>query len=433
MFNYIKFHEEANLSKKIKKNLNKKSNYFSVPKNGYFWVRGVDLVQEDNSIKNISDVPYLLEKPTETADYKKLIPKDKEKYIFWEFGHLEYSPLISESKINSKVKKQIIDFANKYGSLTKGVKLLSSEYSINYNEQENNNSPYWAKNINKGIKITDRIYFPIYGEPLSFWIIEIMKMKSLILLWKAIIGENIDENMDILNKIIKWKKDKIYYVLTPSFERLEKARKNNQHQNNNSDDLIEGKKISADVNGSAFISGVLAESKSGDKNQYINSDKFVEFEKGEVLEPAKFLLKRLVRNITKEVFFDSYKNIKSSINSPINFNPNKIDILPNNLLSYMWYEFYQLTQEDVEIKWCSLCGGPEDFSKKRSDWKNHRICISRFHQKKHQDLKLYKENDDIKEEDIVERWKDNPWNINITINDVKEWISKKEEDKKENK
>lgn len=426
MFNYIKFHEEVRLSEKIEKNLNKKSNYFLVPKNGYSWVQGVDLVQEDNSIKNISDVPYLIKKPTENADYKKFIPNDKEKYIFWEFGNLEYSPLISESEINSKVKKQIIDFANKYGSMTKGVKLLSSEYSINYNEQANNNS-YWAKNINKGIKITDRIYFPIYGEPLSFWIIEIMKMKSLILLWKAIINRNVDT----LNKIIKWKKGKIYYILTPSFKRLEKARKNKQYQNNNSGDLIEGKKISVDVNGSAFISGVLAESKSKDKDQYINSDKFDEFEKGEVLEPAKFLLKRLVRNITKEVFFDSYKNIKSSINSPINFNPNKIDILPNNLLSYMWYEFYQLTQEDVEIKWCSLCGGPEDFSKKRSDWENHSVCIRRFHQKKYQDLKLYNENDDIKEEDIVERWKDNPWNLNITINDVKEWIRKKEEDKKE--
>jgi|Wag4MinimDraft_12_1082652.scaffolds.fasta_scaffold01062_2 hypothetical protein len=427
MFYSIDFEREFNISQKIKKNFNKNQNCFSIPKNGYIWVEGVDLVHEDNSTENILDIPYLIEKPTKKPNYKNFIPDNKEKYIFWEFSHLNYSNTISNSDYNFKVKNNIVKFANKYGSLTKGIKLVSSKYSIHSSEHEDSKNYHWAENINKGIKITDRIYFPIYGEPFSLWMIEIMKMQSLIILWKAII----DKDMDILNKIILWREDKIYYVLTPSREKLENIKKNMKPQNNNLDNSSKNRKVIVNVNEPLFASGILAEKESKNKDQYINSDKFNESKNEEVLKLAKFLLKRLVRNITKEVFFKYCKDVQNTMYFPINFNPNKINIIPNNLLSYMWLEFYKLTQKDVEIKWCSLCGGPEDFSKKRSDWENHKICISKFHQKKYQDLKLYEENDDIKEEDIVERWKNNPWNLNITINDVREWINKKEKNKKE--
>jgi len=102
----------------------------------------------------------------------------------------------------------------------------------------------------------------------------------------------------------------------------------------------------------------------------IELNEFKSFDRKEVVRPAKLLLNKLLQSILQNYLFD----FDSDNQAKINFVNGGVEIRPHNLLSYMWYEFYKLTSKDKEIGWCDLCGGPEDISNKRSDWKVHNIC-----------------------------------------------------------
>ena len=367
-----------------------------IAKKGYYWDDKANSINYNSDLSTSKNrrvrmpFPYLLEKPDKEKSYKYKDPSKGERYLFWKFANLIYS----KQRVKSgKGRERILKFANKYGSLVNGKSIVyTKKYSYNYKKTDKINAMKYEKG--QLIPIGDTVYVPTLGEYYEFWTMKIAEMRAIILLWEAI--EKKDNEM--LNKIIKWEENKIHFTLSPDFKALEK------------DDGVDNS-----------FNGIIAG--EDEYNGKIDWDKFKSFNKGDVIEPARFLLDKLFQVILKDYLFD----LESDNYSKINFVNGDIKLTPHNLLSYMWYEFYSLAKEDKQIGWCELCGGPEDVTNKRSDWKTHSICNKHRYQKKYRDLNAYEEGRKSKE-DVVESWKDNRWGLEVTMEDVEQWI----EDRKKN-
>jgi hypothetical protein len=385
------------------KNLSKINSFIcKIPEKGFVLANNVTYLDDLN---NILPNTVLVEKENIKKKYKEKNLNQKERYLFWEFANLTYS----DNKRKKNNKKLILDFANKYGSLVNGNHMAyTKEYR--FSPQKIDPKSLSDFQYNKRLELGEYAYIPVPTESIAFWEVKISEMKAITLLWEAIVKEE----TKILNKIINWKEKSVDFILSPSFEELER----DDGCNNSFTGIIAGK------------------DNEGDK---ISWEKFKTFKKNDLFEPAKFLLEQQFNFIFKYYLFgdkiktfDLNESKKNSIKfdttdetkSELIFFNGETKIIPHNLLSYMWLEFYNLTTDDKDIGWCKLCGGPEDITDKRSDWETHTICNKYRYQKKYRDLKAFEEGKKTKE-DIVESWENNRWNIEVTLEDVEKWIKEK--------
>lgn len=373
-----------------------------IPRNGFVWDNKVTYLDR---LDKPSLTPVLIPKDNIEQKYKENNLSQKERYLFWQFANLKYYG----NKNGITKEKSILNFANKYGYLIKGNHMAYTE-KYKFDPMKIDYKPLSKFQYDKRLNLGDYVYIPVPTESIEFWENKMSEMKAITLLWKAIV----EEDTKLLNKIINWKEKSVCFTLSPSFEALEK-----DDEYNNS---FEG-----------IIAGI---DEHGNK---ISWKKFKSFKKNDLIDPAKFLLEQQFNFIfkyylfgDKKYDFDLNENDKNSIKfdntddkkSEIIFSNGQTKIIPHNLLSYMWLEFYNLTTDDKDIGWCKLCGGPEDITDKRSDWETHTICNKYRYQKKYRDLKAFEEGKKTKE-DIVESWENNRWGIEVTLGDVEKWINEK--------
>lgn len=475
MLPFIRFNDDFTITKMIENNFYKNDFIYLVSENGCFWDDNTVLIdQKSHDYKKELEEPCIISKPKKIDEITKKIETDnhnkeddnnkflsrykykkknflkKERYIFWEFSQLDFDFQTVTSK---EVKNQIVDFANKYGLLREGIKIISDKYSKNAKYIDQDKIGYWEKNRSV-TKLMNTYYIILKGESLRSWLKEIIQMRSLVLLWK-VLWKAIEENdLDILRKIFtlshirhyknhrlinyvykfkfdcfkyyklfnsvynpKFKYHLISYTLFPSIELFNKLHDSNStpNKNNECDEFLGGEiNIVNNIN-TKYIGGFLK-----DNNNLVKKYFFTSFKDNEIIRYSKILLNNLLKiKLTK--LFCSYDNADKF---PIQFNENGIKIVPPNLISYMWYEFYKMSQDDVDIKWCAVCGGPEDCTNKRIDWIKHKICINKESQRRFRELKAHENNNKTKE-NIVENWNSYDWNLEITIEDVEEWIKKK--------
>lgn len=417
---------------------------------------------------------------------KEKFPKGKEN-VFWEFSK---SILSFDFTTNDEFKEKIINFTNKYGLLTEGTLIISDKYKKNIDSIEKNKKKSWEHSDLTTQKM-NTYYIILKGESIILWLKEIIQMRSLVLLWEAIEKKNynllkkifyvVDHNYyniynlqsnynektyNTLNKFFNivnhdyYKKIQIYEppnnnekndvyfklkTLTNIFNnntRLIKYRLfpyenllnnyndssfNNDYskdKNDNFDERLEWTNSRKDKFKEKSINGFMKD-KNGNLIFLLNKE---ELDRNELIYYGKLLLNNLLK-IKLTSLFSLYLNTTESNEFFMKFTEDGVKIVPPNLLTYLWFEFYNLTKEKKEIGWCSVCGGPEDITNKNSRWEKHKKCSNREAQKKYRDWNYYKSGKRSKEK-IINTWKDLSWGQAIDIKDIKKWFNKKVKEKK---
>jgi hypothetical protein len=467
--NYIiDIESDFNTTEKKLKNFYETDFCWSISENGYFYDNNPGLIdQKFSDYKGTSEDPMVIAKPLKSSrlidkiendetnklyDFKKECFNDKERFIFWDFSKLDFS---FQSNSKEEVKEKIVYFANEYGLLTKGSKIISDKYSEHIDKINPKKIDKWEQSRSI-IKDRNYYYFILQGESLSLWLKEIIQMRSLVLLWEAIEKENHDRLKKIFtvavhnyykdykiykkpinnelknvhstinkyNSLFNSNSYKIKYKLFPSYDILNEFNNSNP-ENKKEDDFFENLGGSISIKNSIegkYIGGLL-KNREGNKINKFNSK---DLTKNELIEYGNILLNNLLKIKLTKIFKLYNKN--NSEDFFVKFTDKGIKITPPNLLSYMWYELYKLSQENVEVGWCAVCGGPEDITDRRSNWKKHEICLNRESQKKYRDGKALINNKKTRRK-ILNEWKNISWGQAIDIGEIKEWLDKKEKEK----
>lgn len=108
---------------------------------------------------------------------------------------------------------------------------------------------------------------------------------------------------------------------------------------------------------------------------------FKQWRQFDVLEPAKFFLVEEVNEILRGLSITP--RIRYICESQIH-----LAMVPHNLLSAMWLQFFQVLSGDKSIGVCQICKEPLDITGKRSDKVTHEKCRNR--RKKATSRKLWK-------------------------------------------
>lgn len=426
--------EDLSISDKNQKKIFKTDISYPISKNGYFVDDYPALVEPDFHNYKSTDEAFIIASPKkidclaqqienknnyhtlEIYDYNsKDFSKIKE-LVFWKFSQLKF-----DFKKNSyeEIKKSIVKFAKNYGLLTEGSNIISDEFSKNKNDIDKENIDKWSQN--RSI-IADKHYYHVIlkGEMLSLWLKEIMQMKSLLLLWKALEKED----FTYLNKVFSVNTN-IYYTPYKKFTnneiKLEFNKLNKEYKF----------PINYKIFPSYNISDQCIMGKLTDNNEKtIIKKNSTTISEDELLKLGFYLLSKLLKiKLTKTFSSYSKDNIGDFF---IKFSEYGMLVVPPNLLSYMWFDFYQFTQYNREVGWCSVCGGPEDITNRRSSWEKHKKCSDREAQKKYRDWNYFTHGKKSKEQ-IINGWKDISWGQAIDIKDIKKWFNKKVKESKKDK
>lgn len=294
-----------------------------------------------------------------------LIPSIDSK-VFKPYRPLDYPQLFLEFIEVKQDEEGILDFCNKYGRLLKqGDGFLISE---NYSYSKNEDEPYypawdirtrelgldkdnWQFSGLNRIKKNNRVYLKIIGESLSTWIKEINSMRRLVILWKHIQKAELTQKPGVLSKLIKWRPDGQAFGYSPS--ELEY-------------DNTEVSKVQVDDDTIFLIDNLFSQKES--------LDIFHEFRFGTSIKPSKFLLLHL---LNKQLEKYKYKPKLKWENSTL-----KSYTYPEDLLSCMWYQFYQSVTGDKQFKKCEICNAWEDVTEASKNWSMHPSCSARLRQRR---------------------------------------------------
>ncbi|WP_338826277.1 hypothetical protein MTBGP_09810 [Moorella thermoacetica] len=301
--------------------------------------------------------PFLLEVP-ETTGYYPLNVLEEEPTLFLKFA--EVTP----------TRKGILEFANNYGMLTYGeTQVLTPKYRIE-SGQKGSLRTRGAFGITKVIEegLTADNYAIVFGESLRFWQNEIRDMAWAVLVWEALK----DKNTDILKRIIYWKgEEAVGYVLV-------NINKEALLQFYNAEEVLRATRPDNWNNFKAYLPEEVTLSTSSGwlaTKWTSRRELFSRFKPGDLLLPAQYLLqssinKKLKKYITKpRLLLDDKNNLQPYL-------------MPENLLSAMWYQFYLTVIGEKKYKRCSICGLWADVTDKRSNWSKHPECANRARVKK---------------------------------------------------
>ena len=92
----------------------------------------------------------------------------------------------------------------------------------------------------------------------------------------------------------------------------------------------------------------------------------------DVVIPAQMVIQKLINKklsvseypVTPKLLMDKNNNLKQYL-------------VPQNLLSAMWFQFFQAASGERKFKKCEICHKWEDVTEKRSSWSMHPNCAAR--------------------------------------------------------
>ncbi|HHY39481.1 MAG TPA: hypothetical protein GX507_11255 [Clostridia bacterium] len=313
--------------------------------------------------------PYLIETP-ETDLFEGYKPLEERPLLFLEFAGLK------------PTREGILEFANRYGMLTRGEEVLTPVYSF-----EKGQSPPWKhQNVLGHYEFQGRVYGGIFGESLDFWVKEITAMRRLVRVWEWLK----DGKADKLRLVIKWADDGrgIRYFLGDEHD-LERYAK-------------EGVRYIQDKRGrwipnvfGEFGWLVVADHSPGDERM------LKLFPRGDVVLPARYLLQKKINEKLSPskgnpVYARLIWNAKTS--------RLKTYLVPDNLLSAIWFQFSQAVTGKKNVKRCPKCGEWTDISNEKNPakWRGHKECLGPARSKRRRErvketLRLWREGVPVEE------------------------------------
>ena len=187
----------------------------------------------------------------------------------------------------------------------------------------------------------------VFGDRLSLWQREHRELKNAVELWKWIKKKNTEK----LNLVITWHDNNktIKYVFG-SEDKIKAYRKEGITK-----DGLFGLEL-----------GILASAEEPELNTHLLS----RIVPGDVIIPAQIVLQRIMNKklqqypVWPKLLLDKDKNLRQYL-------------YPENLLSAMWFQFFQAVSGEKKYKKCEVCNKWEDVTDKRSSWAMHPNCAAR--------------------------------------------------------
>lgn len=271
------------------------------------------------------DGPFILEKP-ETIGYLRTKPLNDNPSLFLEFADLDGS------------EKSIVDFTNQHGLLTQGIML--------------ENIPHEIKDKN-GCILTTRV---IRGNDLCSWRHEHFFLKHTIQVWKWL-SENAAEKLGL---VIRWTNSNkiIDYFIGPEHDLRIFHRDGGAYPQKDYSLKAISTGETLDI-----IRGELA----SDRSQPVLMSRLVP---GDVTIPAQAVIQKMINKKLSEypvkpmLLMDEHNKLQQYF-------------VPENLLSAMWFQFFQAATGAKKFKRCVVCHQWEDVTNKRSTWTKHPECAGR--------------------------------------------------------
>jgi hypothetical protein len=278
------------------------------------------------------DGPFLIEAPGATH----LVPLNR----------LLQSKTLMFQKFAETVpnEKAILDFANKYGRLTRG------ETEVTTPKFPSGSKPVrGCQNLQELIIGAAQGVPTLPAESLAFWKNEILEMWRIFKVWDWLRHKNYAS----LRKVITWNDDAsaVWYEL-PVWNYAP----------------------------SSMSKGVVATSS--------NPKIFKRFKRTDSCLPAQFLVQKLVNNKLKQLEEKGLGSIQPRLLMNIK-DKTEPYLVPTNLLAALWLQFYQAVCGERPYKRCEVCGAWEDVLELReaghlqrpTRWKGHPDCLNAKYQR----------------------------------------------------
>ncbi|MFC0472502.1 hypothetical protein ACFFHM_18955 [Halalkalibacter kiskunsagensis] len=317
---------------------------WQVPVYGFKWddesvppKRIVHGIEEKISQKEYVSSPLLVENP-ETIIEMSYFPFEDCPTLFLQFAD-------TETTLDG-----IIAFANKFGKLwTNHGFLLNVEEIIFMPSVEISSKEEQYKLIFPTSK--EKKYSYIIGEPFSYWATEIKLMKNATRLWGWLQNEEVGK----LSQVINWYDNGGgFNVALGELDNIKLFRKLPKEEQRFCFDY--------DIS-------------FRDYNR-TNSKHIMESTKpGEILLPARIALIDII-NKKLEQSPVHHRILLDEKNEPKQY------VVPDNLLSAMWFQFYQSLTGEKKYKRCAVCQLWENVTEKRTDWLYHNSCGNTFRVRK---------------------------------------------------
>lgn len=318
---------------------------------GYLWSddlreRSYD---EDTELTSQGQVDYIMKWPTESERQAKETPD----YDTWPRGPylvlkqpneyrdeaiLDKDPsLYRYFSLVAPTRKGILDFANKYGELRATIELLVSTKKINQD----------AITVFQSYPLKNGTAYILPADSFVFWKESIQEMKWMLQLWDWIKQEDATS----LGKVITSDNDRFILADIEVTEQYQDADAVVEASSRGNFDYIDG--FTGDI---AFV---------GEPDY----------------SPSLF-------DLAKEVIRDKvYYMLQGKTNNCLVFDENRNLIpylIPDDLLTAMWIQFYLEVSGQTSFKMCGICGLWEDVTNKNKNWKVHPPCAARRRVDKYQ-------------------------------------------------
>lgn len=276
--------------------------------------------------------PFILETP-ESTGYIMTRPLDDNPTLFLDFAGIDGS------------RESMISFANQHGLLTKEIML--------------DNIPHDTKTV-EGYTVKSKF---ILGDTIDLWQREHFAMKHIVQLWEWLRNRDLEK----LNLSIHWydANRAIRYTLGAE------------------DDLRAYKKDGG-------IMGADQVWRRPDNNEPLNliirelaSETYPpgllsRFMIGSVEIPAQAVIQKVIN-----------EKLRKYPTSPMLLmnkdNHLKQYFVPQNLLSAMWFQFFQTVSGERKYKRCEVCNKWDDVTNKRASWSKHPECAARVRTAKYRE------------------------------------------------
>lgn len=287
-------------------------------------LRSAEMYQQ--SVPPQVEGPFLIEAPGATGWYRHNRLLQDETTMFTQFA--ETSP----------DQQGILEFANKYGMLTRG------ETEVTTTKFSSGSEPVSCR---QWLTVDNQPKVPtLPAESLAFWQREIIEMGRLFKVWKWATNTNktgrLEPDYASIQRVISWTDDgRVVKYQLPVY---------------------------LGVDNPGFTSGTLADT-------HEHPEIFKRFKRDNPLLPAQFLVQHLTNKKMGDLEDKGIASIRPRLlmNTEDKTGPY---LRPSNLLAALWLQFYQAFIGERCYKRCAYfrCGKWEDVTAKRSDWTMHEFC-----------------------------------------------------------
>ena len=268
--------------------------------------------------------PFIIETP-ETTGYVTTMPLNDNQTLFLDFAEIDGS------------EKSMIEFANQHGLLTDGTLL--------------ENIPHHSRAVGGGTIISKLIW----GDTLVSWQNAHFAMKHTVQLWEWLKILDLEK----LSLIIHWYDDNraIRYFLGAEDDLRamckDGAIMGPDHVKRRKDNNEPLRLLNGELASELSPPGLLAR-----------------FVPGDVVIPAQTAMQKIINEKLKE-----YPTRPMLLMD--NSNKLKQYFVPKNLLSAMWFQFFQAASGERKHKRCEVCKKWEDVTDKKATWTKHPECAGR--------------------------------------------------------